>query len=111
MSRTWIQPALESIIRSGLTFLAGWLVSKGVWTDGAASVYVAGGTIALMTAGWGVWDKRKAYARVLLALWMRQGSTYNDLQAAIKSGAPIPALNTPPNTPPGVPMIMTEQKP
>lgn len=56
MKPIW-QEALGSIIRWLLTLIAGYLVSKGVWSSDAAKIYVQAATIGALSLGWSLYQK------------------------------------------------------
>jgi hypothetical protein len=104
MNPLW-QSAILSILRWGLTLLAGGLVHKGVWTAPEASTYVEAAALGLLTLAWSqrnVWMTR---VRFLVALMLPHGSTESEVVATIKSGAVTPSVLTPPDTVPGVPIV------
>ena len=98
-----LQSAIGSILRWALALLAGYIVKKGIWTEGDATTYVSAGTLALLALGWSLWQKYTARSKTLTALMMPAGSTEDELKAHIASGAPTPSVLTPSNTAPGVP--------
>ena len=49
--------AIGSILRWGLTILAGYLVQRGIWTSSNAETYVAGAAMGLISLGWSFWQK------------------------------------------------------
>lgn len=67
--------AIGAILRHVLTILAGYLVSKGIWTDAEASTYVTAAVAALVAFGWSLWTKYKGRLRLLKALELPAGAT------------------------------------
>ena len=98
-----VQQAIGSILRWALTFVAGCLVNRGIWTGAEAEVYVGSLSIAIVTLGWSFWIHYRSRVRLLTALTMPPGTTENDVKAVIKSGAATPTVTTPPDTVPGIP--------
>lgn len=103
-----LQAALASILRWGLTLLAGFLVKAGIWSASDATTYVTAGTLAILALGWSLWEKEKSRIKVLTALTMPEGSTENDLNAKIKSSDPKPSVHTPPDVSPTTPPFPTK---
>lgn len=52
--------AIGAILRHFLTLLAGYLVSKGIWTDAEAQTYVMAAVTALIAFGWSLYQKHRA---------------------------------------------------
>ncbi len=77
--------AIESIIRAGLQIGAGYFVAHGVWTQAAATTYVAAAAVALVTLGWSIYQKKVANNATLTALTMPSGSTVQELNAVVKA--------------------------
>lgn len=98
-----LQEAVGSILRWGLTIIAGWAVSHGIWTASAAATYVTAGVLALLTLGWSLWQKYVARRKLVTALTMAPGTTEVQVEQKIASGTPVPTVTTPPDTVPGVP--------
>lgn len=78
-----LQEALGSIIRSGLMIFAGYLVTSGIWTPEAATTYVAGATVAILTLAWSVWQKYKSRIKLVTALASNQSMSEEKLEARI----------------------------
>ncbi len=97
-----LQEALMSILRWGLTLLAGWFVSHGVWTLSQSASYVAAASVAILTLGWSLWQKYGARVKLLVAL-SGGPTTERAVEAHIESGAVTPTVKTDPATIPGVP--------
>ncbi len=89
--------ALGSILRWGLGLVAGFFVSKGVWSDADAATYVTAIVTGILTLGWSLWNKYKDRIHVLTALTLPEGSTENELKAQVKAGA-TPPVSTAPDT-------------
>lgn len=52
--------AIGAILRHFLTLLAGYLVSKGIWTDAEAVTYVSAAVAALIALGWSLYQKHRS---------------------------------------------------
>ena len=89
-----IQSALGSILRYLLMIAATYLVKHGIWTASAAEGYVEAAVLALLALGWSWWKIHRNQIKLLTALSMPQGSTENDVKAAVASGA-APSVLTP----------------
>jgi len=93
---TLLQQALGSIVRWALAFLAGYLVSHGVWTPGAAESYVNAAATAIAMAvvslGWSLWQKYRARLRLLTALDMPAGTSEAKVEDRIKAGGGVTPL-------------------
>lgn len=76
--------ALGSLIRHALTYLAGLLVARGLWTQDEAASYVGAAVAALLALGWSLWSKYKGRLRFLTALQLPQGSTEADVKDAVR---------------------------
>lgn len=80
MMHPLLQAALGAILRSGLTFGAGFLVQRGIWQQGEADQYVGGLTIFALTLGWSLWEKSRTRQRFLDALAAPNGTDERDLE-------------------------------
>jgi uncharacterized membrane protein YjjB (DUF3815 family) len=60
--------ALGSILRWGLSILAGYLVSRGIWSDSEAGIYVGAAAIALTSLLWSVIEKYLSRVKLVTAL-------------------------------------------
>jgi len=97
-----LQSAIGSILRWALAIIAGYIVKKGIWTATDATTYIEAGTMALLALGWSLWEKYSKRSKLLTALMLPAGSTENDVNAHLASGAGTPSVLTPPDTAPGV---------
>lgn len=75
--------ALGAILRHLLTALAGYFVTKGIWTTDEATNYIAAAAAALLALGWSIWSKYKGRIRLLTALDMPEGATEDALKARV----------------------------
>ena len=98
-----VQEALASVLRWGLALAAGWLVQHGIWTQAAATMYVAAAALALVSLGWSVWQKYVARSKLMTALIMPAGRTENDVARKIASGIGVPSVTTAKDVVPLVP--------
>lgn len=85
------QSALGAIIRWGLTFVAGYFVSKGVWTQEAASIYISAAATGLLTLAWALWKRYIDERLVNTALAMPTGTTRMEAKEVIANGEAPPA--------------------
>lgn len=99
-----LQSALGSVLRWALMIGAAFLVKKGIWTDSEAGRYVEAAIVAALSLGWSLWEKYKSRIKFLTAL-MPGPKTEDEVKEHIASGAATPAVLTPSNTVPGVPVI------
>lgn len=72
--------AVGSILRHVLTMWATYLVSRGVWSETDASVYVTAAAMGLVGVIWAVWQKYKTHLTILKALDLPAGSDPERLQ-------------------------------
>lgn len=86
-----LQSALGAIIRWGLTFLSGYLVSKGVWTQEESAVYVTAAVTGLLTLLWALWKRYVDERLVNTALAMPGGATRNEAKQVVAEGSAPPA--------------------
>lgn len=98
-----IRDYVVTLIRTLLLAGAGALVKSGLAEEGSFDELATGLATAIVTIGWALWSKYKARKHLVTALTLPQGSTENDVKAAIKSGV-TPTVTTPSNTVPGVPV-------
>lgn len=56
-----------SIIRTGLTVIGAWLVSRGLVEDGLAKEVAAGLAVIVVSQVWGFW---RAYSRTIYQKWL-----------------------------------------
>lgn len=103
---------LTALAKWGVTVFFTWLTAKHVITapegDRFATAIIS--HLAMWIAmgsplAWIIWGKIKARQKLMMALSMPEGSTENEVKAAIKAGEPTPTVWTPPNTIPGVPEV------
>lgn len=78
---------LGSFIRFGLTALATWLVTKGVWSTNDSSEFVTGLTIALVTLIWSLWQKYRGHIKFLTALDLPAGSSPEQVKEKMQTRA------------------------
>ena len=97
-----LQSAIGTFLRAGLMVLATWLTKHGICSDSDASKYVDASVVALLTIGWGLYQKYQSRVKFLTAL-MPGPKTEDEVNAHIVSGAVTPSVFTPTNTVPGVP--------
>jgi hypothetical protein len=94
-----LSEALGAILRWALTGLAGWFVSRGIWSADAASQYVAATAIGLLTLGWSLWAKYKTRLKFVTALASPEWTTEVDVEHRIATakawGQPLPSVTTP----------------
>lgn len=86
--------ALGSIIRSVLLMGAGYLVSKGVWTNAEAGTYVTAAASALLAIGWGQWQKYKSRQKLVTAMAAGHPISEQAVEHLIDSGV-APPVNLP----------------
>jgi hypothetical protein len=86
-----LQSALGAIIRWALTFGAGYLVSKGIWTQEESAVYVTAAVTGVLTLLWAVWKRYRDERLVNTALAMPGGATRTEAHEVIAAGAAPPA--------------------
>lgn len=98
-----LSEALASVIRSILKIGAGYLVARGVWTQGDATTYVSAAALALIGLGWSYWTTYASRQKLLTSLANPTLKTEAAVVAHIDSGMPIPTVTTPSLTVPGVP--------
>lgn len=99
------QEAFASIIRSILKIGAGYLVARGVWSQGDATTYVSAAALAVVGLGWSYWTTYVSRAKLLTSLANPTLRTEAAVVDHIESGMPVPTVTTPANTRPGVPLI------
>jgi hypothetical protein len=58
-----VNDMLMSLVRKGLVVVGTWLVSRGVFQSAEWETYAAGLTIAIVGAGWSLWNKWQARAK------------------------------------------------
>lgn len=63
-----VSEAIGSILRQLLAVLAGYFVSKGVWTTAQATDYVAAAVAGLLALGWSLYQKYRARQKLVVAL-------------------------------------------
>lgn len=97
--------AITSILRWGLAIGAGYFVHKGIWTSSDATTYVEAAALGIVSLAWAQRAWFVARVKFLTALWMPHGSTENDVNARIAAKLQTPAISTPANSAPGVPLV------
>ncbi len=60
--------ALGSIFRWALAFLAGYLVSRGIWTAQEAAIYVGAAAMGLTALTWSLYQKYASRVKLVTAL-------------------------------------------
>ncbi len=96
--------ALCSIVRAVLYAGSGWLVNHHVWTESQATDYVVAAAAFIVTSGWSLWEKY-GHTQILNTALMFANKSYFDVKAYVKDPDTVtPAITTPPNTVPGVPI-------
>ena len=73
------QEMLGSLLRHVLTWAAGYLVARDIWTEAAAERYVGALALAILGTGWGVWQKAHARRKLRAALEAPAGTAEADL--------------------------------
>jgi hypothetical protein len=92
---------LGSLLRWGLTAVAGWLVSHGIWTQAQATSFAVAGSMALLTLGWSLWKSYSKRLKIVTALSLPKGSTELDVEYQIAMPhLPTPSVTTPKGTRP-----------
>ena len=81
-----LQAALGSILRWALTFLAGFFVEHGIWSQDEASAYIAGAVVAILTLAWSLWQKYHSRIKFLTALQSPAGTSEATVDAKINTG-------------------------
>ena len=87
-----LQQALGSIIRWALTFVAGYLVEHGIWTQADAQTYVAAAALAATALLWSLWQKYKSRIHFTTALEMPAGATEQQVHAKVAAGMGAPVV-------------------
>lgn len=90
-----LQAALASILRKGLTVLATFLVTHGIWTHGEATEYVAGLTLFLLSIGWSAWKTYKDRLKFLTALQVPAGTSEATVNRLVGTGTGATLSATP----------------
>jgi hypothetical protein len=88
--------AISSILRFVLAVVAGWLVRKGVWSQGEAATYIEAATLGLISVAWSLWDKYHARIKFLTALDMHAGASEADVKQVIADGMGTPLAGNQP---------------
>lgn len=90
-----LQEAIASILRHFLTIAAGYLVARGIWTQGSATSYVEAAALALISVGWAIWQKYETRQKLVTALAMTSNvKTEADIEKFIAQGE-SPSVTTP----------------
>jgi len=88
-----LQEALGSIVRWLLTGAAGYLVSKGIWTQDNATTYVSAAAVAILALVWSLWQKYKSRSKLLVALASPTPMTEHQAEAKVsQSMAPSTSM-------------------
>jgi hypothetical protein len=90
---------IGSLLRYALMLLVPYFVKHGIFTESVAEGYVEAAVAGLLALGWSWWKIHGNRVKLLTALSLPQGSTENDVKAAVASGA-APSVLTPPDTAP-----------
>lgn len=78
-----LQAALTAILRQALTLGAGYLVSRGIWTQEEMKTYVGALVLFALSFGWSLWGKYRSRLSFLTAL---ESTTENEVKAKIATG-------------------------
>jgi len=89
--------AIGSIVRWLLAGAATFFVDHGIWTQGEASSYVLGASLAIVSIGWSLVDKYRGRIKFLTALAMTPDTTEAEVKEHISSGGATPSVSTPVN--------------
>lgn len=95
-----LSEALASVVRSVLKLGAGYLVARGVWSQGDATTYVSAAALALVGLGWSYWTTYAQRQKLLVALTVRPGTTEQEITQRVATGVGIPPISTPANVVP-----------
>lgn len=95
--------AIGAIVRWGLTFVAGYLIKAGIWTEASSASYIVAGSAAIIALGWSIWQKYKMRLKFLMAASAPRKMTEEQVEEQVKTN-PVPSVTTPktevPKTPP-----------
>lgn len=83
--------AIKAVLRWLFTFVAGYFVAKGVWTDEQAVLIVGAAATGAITLGLAIWNQYFKQKLINTSLALPQGSTQEMAQVAIKQGVAPPA--------------------
>ncbi len=99
---------LTGLLRLGLSSLSTWLIRNGVISADQNGEVIAGVALAIVTVVWAVVDKYNVKGWILTALAHPEGTTFNDLQDAIKTSGKVPTGTPDTSVPqlPRLPLIM-----
>jgi hypothetical protein len=89
-----LQEALGSIVRTGLVFLAAYLIKAGIWTEEEAGRYITAGVVLILTVGWSLWQKYRSRQKLNVALATPHTMTEKAAEAAVARGE-APSVTTP----------------
>jgi pyrroline-5-carboxylate reductase len=81
-----ISAALSSILRHALTGVAGYFVTKGVWSKDEASNYLMAVVAGILALGWALYSKYIAQAKLVTALVSPAGTTERDVEKMVDAG-------------------------
>jgi hypothetical protein len=81
-----IAAALGSILRHALTGVAGFFVTKGIWSEDEASSYLMAAVAGLLALGWAIYSKYIAQAKLVTALAAPAGTTERDVEKMVDAG-------------------------
>lgn len=84
--------AISSILRFALAGLFGYLVSRGVWTNAEADVYLAAAVPALIALGWSAWNNYKDRRKLVTAMASSGPVSENQVDTLVAVGM-SPPLN------------------
>lgn len=90
-----LNKVLISAVRGGLQLAAGYLVTKGVWSQDQSSEIVSGLAVAIVTVVWSVYEKYKSQ-QLLVTMGAAAGVSENQAKAMVDN----PAISTPTVTTP-----------
>ena len=89
-----LMAALGSLLRTALAGAAGYLVSKGIWTDAEAGTYMTAAVAGLLALGWSLWQKYAGRLRLMTALASPASSEAQNL-VRVQAGQ-APSVTLPP---------------
>mgnify|MGYP001585292252 CR=1 FL=1 len=76
---------IGSVLRWGLSVLAGYLVSTGALTSDKAAEFTAAAITLVLPLAWSLYQKAKDRKKFEVALALPRGATEADVKAAIAS--------------------------
>lgn len=85
--------AIGAIIRWALTFLAGYLVTRGIWSQQEATVYVLAAATALTALLWSLYQKYIERAKLVTALATPGVKSEAQIEAMVKDESQRPPVS------------------